>query len=277
LEQLISSKNYEIKDIEDNFNILNSNYKIALEIYTNLRKKVSLFESKLDLIEFGIYEQVYSFEKSDDYRAEQNKIIDLQKSMISNDTAVICHTNWMVEGSEAKGRAVVKVYKKLMLRAFNGESDVLISKVKWNNVNQMKERMRKLFDVINKLGGGFKVNLNIQYFDLKWKELILEHEYQTKRQQEKEEMRAIQEELREEEKAKIEFEQAQREAEKEEENYQKVLDKARKEIELAMGEKYNKLQSQIERLEIELREAQEKKERALSMAQQTKRGHVYII
>jgi hypothetical protein len=90
-------------------------------------------------------------------------------------------------------------------------------------------------------------------------------------------MRAIQEELREEEKAKIEFEQAQREAEKEEENYQKVLDKARKEIELATGEKYNKLQSQIERLEIELREAQEKKERALSMAQQTKRGHVYII
>lgn len=197
--------------------------------------------------------------------------------MISNDTAAICHTNWTVEGSEAKGRAVVKVYKKLMLRAFNGESDVLIAKVKWNNVNQMKERMQKLFDAINKLGEGFKVNLNRQYFDLKQKELILEHEYQTKRQQEKEEMRAIQEELREEEKAKREFEQAQREAEKEEANYQKALDKARKEIEVATGEKHDKLQSQIEKLEIELKEAQEKKERALSMAQQTKRGHVYII
>jgi hypothetical protein len=277
LEQLISSKNSEIKGIEDNFNTLNSNYKTALETYTNLRKEVSIFESKLDLIEFGIYEPVYNFEKSDDYRAEQNKIIDLQKSMISNDTAAICHTNWTVEGSEAKGRAVVKVYKKLMLRAFNGESDVLIAKVKWNNVNQMKERMQKLFDAINKLGEGFKVNLNRQYFDLKQKELILEHEYQTKRQQEKEEMRAIQEELREEEKAKREFEQAQREAEKEEANYQKALDKARKEIEVATGEKHDKLQSQIEKLEIELKEAQEKKERALSMAQQTKRGHVYII
>lgn len=277
LEQLISSKNSEIKGIEDNFNTLNSNYKTALETYTNLRKEVSVFESKLDLIEFGIYEPVYNFEKSDDYRSEQNKIIDLQKSMISNDTAAICHTNWTVEGSEAKGRAVVKVYKKLMLRAFNGESDVLIAKVKWNNVNQMKERMQKLFDAINKLGEGFKVNLNRQYFDLKQKELILEHEYQTKRQQEKEEMRAIQEELREEEKAKREFEQAQREAEKEEANYQKALDKARKEIEVATGEKHDKLQSQIEKLEIELKEAQEKKERALSMAQQTKRGHVYII
>jgi multidrug efflux pump subunit AcrA (membrane-fusion protein) len=83
--------------------------------------------------------------------------------------------------------------------------------------------------------------------------------------------------LREEEKAKREFEQAQKEAEKEEANYQKALDKARKEMELATGEKHDNLQSQIEKLEQELREAQEKKERAISMAQQTKRGHVYII
>jgi len=277
LDQMISSKNSEIKNVEDNFNTLNSNYQTALETYTKLRKEVSVFESKLDLIEFGIYEPVYDFEKSDDYRTEQNKIIEIQKNMINGDTAAICNANWTVEGSEAKGRTVVKVYKKLMLRAFNGECDVLIAKVKWNNINQMKERMQKLFDAINKLGQGFQVYLNNQYLDLKQKELILEHEYQTKRQQEKEEMRAIQEELREEEKAKREFEQAQREAEKEEVNYQKALDKARKEIELVTGEKHDKLQSQIEKLEQELKEAQEKKERALSMAQQTKRGHVYII
>jgi predicted nucleic acid-binding Zn-ribbon protein len=277
LEQLISAKNNDIKNIETEFNALNSNYQNALETYKNLRKEVSVFESKLDLIEFGIYEPVYDFEKSDDYREEQNKIIQIQKEMITADTAAMCNTNWTVEGSEAKGRAVVKVYKKLMLRAFNGECDVLISKVKWNNVNQMKERMQKLFDAINKLGLGFQVYLNKQYLDLKQKELILEYEYQSKRQQEKEEMRAIQEELREEEKAKREFEQAQREAEKEEATYQKALDKARKEFESTSGETHEKLQSQIEKLEQELKEAQEKKERALSMAQQTKRGHVYII
>ena len=277
LEQLISTKNIEIQNIETEFNALNSNYQNALETYKNLRKEVSVFESKLDLIEFGIYEPVYDFEKSDDYREEQNKIIQIQKEMITADTAAMCNTNWTVEGSEAKGRAVVKVYKKLMLRAFNGECDVLISKVKWNNVNQMKERMQKLFDAINKLGLGFQVYLNKQYLDLKQKELILEYEYQSKRQQEKEEMRAIQEELREEEKAKREFEQAQREAEKEEATYQKALDKARKEFESTSGETHDKLQSQIEKLEQELKEAQEKKERALSMAQQTKRGHVYII
>lgn len=277
LEQVISSKNTDIKNIETEFNTLNSNYQSALEIYKNLRKEVSVFESKLDLIEFGIYEPVYDFEKSDDYREEQNKIILIQKEMISADTAAICNTNWTVEGSEAKGRAVVKVYKKLMLRAFNGECDVLISKVKWNNVNQMKERMQKLFDAINKLGQGFQVYLNSQYLDLKRKELILEYEYQSKRQQEKEKMRAIQEELREEEKAKREFEQAQQEAEKKETVYQKALEKARKEFEASTGEKHYKLKAQIEKLEQELKKAQEKKERALSMAQQTKRGHIYII
>ena len=277
LELLVSSKLSEVKTAEANLNTLNLNYKTALETYTKLRKEIGVFESKLDLIEFGVYEPVYDFEKSDEYRTEQNKIVEKQKAMISADTAAICTTQWTVEGSESKGKAVVRVYKKLMLRAFNGECDVLTAKVKWNNVNQMKERMQKIFDAINKLGEGFKVHLNNEYFDLKRKELILEHEYQTKRQQEKEAMRAIQEELREEEKAKREFEQAQREAQKEETNYQKALDKARKEMELATGEKHDRLHAQIEKLEQELREAQEKKERALSMAQQTKRGHVYVI
>jgi len=277
LELMVSSKTSEVRTAEDNLNALNSNYKTALETYTKLRKEVGVFESKLDLIEFGVYEPVYDFEKSDEYRTEQNRIVEKQKAMVGADTAAICTTQWTVEGSEAKGKAVVRVYKKLMLRAFNGECDVLIAKVKWNNVNQMKERMQKIFDAINKLGEGFKVHLNTEYFDLKRKELILEHEYQTKRQQEKEATRAIQEELREEEKAKREFEQAQREAQKEEMNYQKALDKARKEMELATGEKHDRLQTQIENLEQELKEAQEKKERALSMAQQTKRGHVYVI
>ena len=277
LDQTIAEKNQEITKLESSLTSLNADYQSALEVYKNLRKEVSVFENKLDLIEFGIYEPIYDFEKSDDYREEQNKIIQRQKEMIANDTAAMCLTSWTVEGSEAKGKAVVKVYKKLMLRAFNGECDVLISKVKWNNVNQMKERMHKLFDAINKLGKGFQVYIDSEYLDLKEKELILEYEYQAKKQKEKEEMRAIQEELREEEKAKREFEQAQKEAEKEEALYQKALDKARKEFESSTGVKHDELQSQIEKLEQELKEAQEKKERALSMAQQTKRGHVYII
>ncbi|GAA4045104.1 DUF4041 domain-containing protein [Flavobacterium chungnamense] len=277
LNSTIENKKQSINYIQKDFDELNLNYQTALETYTRLRKDVSLYESKLDLIEFGIYEPVYDFEKSEDYRTEQNRIIEEQKLMIQSETAATCRTEWTIDGSVTKGRATTKKYIKLVLRAFNGECNSQIAKVKWNNVNQMKERIRKSYETLNKLGDGYSVSISYEFLELKLKEITLEYEFQAKRQEEKEEMRAIQEELREEEKARREFEQAQKQAEKEEETYQRALLKARQEVEKATGELQEELNSKILILEQELLIAQEKKERALSMAQQTKRGHVYII
>jgi hypothetical protein len=277
VDEAAQRRQSEIEELEIKRNELSKGYNNGLDTFTLLRKEISLFESKLDLIEYGIYEPVYDFEKSDDYREAQKKIVDKQKDLIKLDRAAICTADWTVEGSASKGKVIISRFKKLMLRAFNGESSALISKVKWNNVIQMNERLSKSYTDINKLGEGFKVSLSLEYLKLKEKELALEYEYQAKRQQEKENMRAIQDELREEEKARREFEQAQREAEKQETTFLRALEKARKEIGLVTGTEYDKLVDKITMLEIELAIAREKKERALSMAQQTKRGHVYII
>jgi hypothetical protein len=275
--ELTENQKLKAKKSENELIELNFKYSNSLETYKKLRKEVSLYESKLDLIEFGVYDPIYDFEKSEDYRTEQKIIIGLQKDMITDETAATCSTNWTVDGSEAKGKASTKRNIKLVLRAFNGESNSLIAKVKWNNVNQMKERIKKSFGAINKLGESSTISISNDYLKLKIKELTLEHEFQLKKQNEREELRAIKEEIREEERAKREFEKAQRDAEKEERNHQTALEKVRKEIGKLTGEKQEKLQEKIEKLELELKEAQERKERAISMAQQTKRGHVYII
>ncbi|MBQ0907609.1 DUF4041 domain-containing protein [Flavobacterium sp. F-328] len=277
LNSTIDNKKQSINYLQKDFDELNQKYQNSLETYTRLRKDVSLYESKLDLIEFGIYEPIYDFDKSEDYRNEQNRIIEQQKLMIQSETAATCRTEWTIDGSVAKGRATTKKYIKLVLRAFNGECNSQLAKVKWNNVNQMKERIRKSYETLNKLADGYSVSISYEFLELKLKEITLEYEFQVKRQKEKEEMRAIQEELREEEKARREFEQAQKQAEKEEETYQKALLKARKEVEKATGVLQEELNNKILILEQELLLAQEKKERAMSMAQQTKRGHVYII
>jgi len=277
LNSLIEKKKNEIKELEETILKTSSDYKQSLEIYTKLRKEISVYESKLDLIEYGMYEPIYDFDKSEDYRAEQYKIIETQKGMISNEVAAICKTKWTIDGSEAKGKASTKKYIKLTLRAFNGECDSLIAKAKWNNVNQMKERIQKSYETINKLGESQTITIQSEYLELKIKELVLEYEFQLKRQKEREELRRVQEEMREEEKVRREIEQAQKEAEKEETNYQKALEKAKKEVDLATGAKQELLLEKIKKLEEELKEAQERKERALSMAQQTKRGHVYVI
>ena len=87
--------------------------------------------------------------------------------------------------------------------------------------------------------------------------------------------------MAEERKAQQEIERAIREAEAEEVRAQKALDKARKEMESKLAqlttEQAEKYQSKIDELRDALTEAELKGQKALSMAQQTKRGHVYII
>jgi len=270
-------KRDDIDKLQSQYQELKTKYSTSKETYAKLRNEISVYENKLDLIEFGVYEPIYDFEKSDEYREEQGRMREKQKNMLYAETAAKCSINWTIDGSVAKGTASTKRLIKLTLRAFNGESDSLIAKVKWNNVNQLKERIRKSFEAINKLAENNAISISHEYYNLKLKELILEYEYQAKKQQEKEEMRAIQEELREEEKARREFEKVQREAEKEESLYSKALEKVQKELGLADTETQFKLQEQISLLEAELEEARLRKERALSMAQQTKRGHLYII
>lgn len=115
------------------------------------------------------------------------------------------------------------------------------------------------------------------YVDLKLQELHLVHEYQEKVQAEKEEQRRIREQMREEEIAQRELEKARQEAEREEKRYGDALIKARQEVELAAGEKQQKLLSQIEALQRRLEEAHANKERAIARAQMTRSGHVYVI
>ena len=166
---------------------------------------------------------------------------------------------------------------RLMARAFNGECDSIIPKVKYNNYHRIVDRMHSVYDAINKLGESQSCEISPDYFNLKIDELMLVHEYQEKLQMEKEEQHRIREQMREEARAQRELEKAQEEAQKEERRHQAALDRARREIEKSTGEKHNKLQSEIERLNELLLEAQANKERAMSRAQMTRSGHVYII
>ena len=149
--------------------------------------------------------------------------------------------------------------------------------MRYNNYSRIEDRIRSAFKAINKLGEAQTSYISLEYRDLKFEELRLVHEYQEKLQAEKEEQYRIREQMREEARAQRELEKAQQEAEKEEKRYQKALDRARREIEIATGEKHNTLEFEIERLNELLLEAQANKERAMSRAQMTRSGHVYII
>jgi hypothetical protein len=244
---------------------------------TTLKTELSGLESELDIQNYGLYQPKYDFGESQKYKDKLGQIRQSQKQMIRDKRAILCNTEWTVEGSAAKGRKMVDKQIRLMLRAFNGECDSDILKVKYNNVERIKNRISSAYKAINKLGEEQRCELNPTYLDLKLQELYLVHEYQEKLQEEREQQREIREQMREEQRAQREMEKAQIEAEKEEKRYQQALEKARREMEKATGETHDKLEGEIQRLNELLLEAQANTERAKSRASMTRSGHVYII
>ncbi|WP_437337489.1 DUF4041 domain-containing protein [Sorangium sp. So ce394] len=242
-----------------------------------LRAEQRALDEESNLQSFGFYRPRYDFSSSEIYQGKLEQIRDRQKQMLKDKAAAICRTVWTVNGSAAEGRKQVSQTLKLILRAFNGESDAAIAKVSYKNVNVMESRIKKSWEVINGLVGVQACEITKAYLDLKLQELYLAYEYQEKVQAEKEEQRRIREQMREEEIAQRELEKARLEAEREEQRYEEALRKAQEEVERAAGAKQLKLQSQIEALQKKLEEAHANKERAISRAQLTRSGHVYVI
>lgn len=249
---------------------------LSIEI-SSLESKLRSLEEQDFLEDFGFYESKYDFQEADDYKHRLNQIRAKQKKMIKGKKAAVCHTEWKVGGSVKEGQRMTNDFLKLVLRAFNGECDTAIMKVKYNNIETMENRIRKVYRDLNKLSKTTQCEITRDFFRLKLEELWLTHEYQEKRYQEKEEQRLIREQMREEEKALRELEKAKQEAEKEERRYQDALQKARIEVTSATGTAQEKLLQQIKELQNRLTEAEANKERAFSQAQLTKSGHVYII
>jgi hypothetical protein len=243
---------------------------------TALRGQMESVEETLDLQSYGFYHTRYGFEDSARYASEIDRIRKLQKQMLKSGTATHFDANMTLDGSATKGLKMMKQQAKLMLRAFNGECDSTITSVRFNNVEKMETRIRKSFEAINKLGKSKHTRLADEYMKLKHEELFLVHEHRKQLEAEREEQRALREQMREEERAQQEFERAQVEAEREEEMKALALEKARLELSHAHGVETAGLQSEVERLEADLRDVLERK-RAIALAQVTRAGHVYIL
>ncbi|KAF2510504.1 DUF4041 domain-containing protein [Flavobacterium arcticum] len=277
LEEEIDIRKASINKADDRLKDLNENYKSAFKVYEELQNQISIYKDDIEIGSFGLYERKFNFDTSETYKLSIQENYNSQKKLVKEDKAVYCHTEWTVNGSRVEGRKQTNHYKKLMLYAFNGECDAIIAKVRWNNATKSQERILKTFESINKLGSVHNINISSEYLNCKIEELLLTHEYEEKKNEEKEEQRQIREMIREEEKAQRDFDRAKKIAEEEEAKFKKALDRARLELGIASPQDILSLNEQIASLEQQLIDAQQKRERAIAMAQLTKIGHIYVI
>lgn len=233
---------------------LSIEYTEAYQRLDEIKKQLALYEESLELNEIGVYEPHFSFDTSERYKAEIKQVREQQKIVLKNKRAVICNTEWRVGESSSEGTKMINKTIKLTIKAFNGECDVAIANVEWNNLDKMKGRIEKAFHDINKINELNHAFIQQEYLNLKLRELQLAFEYKDKKRQEKEEQAELKRQMREE--AKLEEEQ--RKAEKEEDKYENLLLKAQREASRATGDKMNRLNAEIAELEQKLAEAHAK-------------------
>jgi hypothetical protein len=167
---------------------------------------------------------------------------------------------------------------RFVVDAFNGKVDSILSRVKTDNYGTLEQQIKDAFSLVNLNGMAFRSARILEpYLTARLEELRLAVVVQEIRERDREEQRRIKEQIREEEKARREFERAIRDAEKEEDMLRKAMEKIQQSVDKASAEQKVKFEAQLAELQGRLLAAEEKNQRALSMAQQTRSGHVYII
>ncbi|MBL1218179.1 MAG: DUF4041 domain-containing protein [Planctomycetes bacterium] len=193
------------------------------------------------------------------------------------------HTKVLIKTGQASSCQYVEASRRegaerFVLDAFNGKVDSILSKVRHNNHGKLEQEIHDAFTIVNHGGRAFRdARITDEYLAARLAELKWAATAQELKKQEQEEQRRIREQIREEEKARREYEKAMREAAKEEDMLRKAMAKAQKQIVAATEEQRAEFEAQLAELNQKLQEAEERNQRAISMAQQTRRGHVYII
>lgn len=192
------------------------------ELDAKIKEKESqlvTFDDAILVQDFGLYEPRFDFASSTQFKDRLKQCRDRQKEQIKRINKSTESTQWTVNGSAAKGRKMVKETTKLLLRAYNGECDEIVRKVKTTNVNKSIEQVYKTAETINKLGSTMGISIPRSFMQLKEEEVRLAYEFAQQKEREKEALREAREREREERKLAQEIAAERKKLEKERKQY----------------------------------------------------------
>lgn len=270
---IVKLKKIEV-DIEEQESVL----KQRKDELNKVLSKIDLYSRVNEYSECGHFEMPeYLYETSLRFAEEIKTVREKQKELIKSKTAIESAQGVMIVPDKVQNRRIIEGQVKLMLTAFNIDCDLLIAKVRPSNYARILERIEKLANSLEKSAALLHCGINLEYVKLKFEECRLQYQFVLKKKEEQEEQRLIKEQIREEQRALKEYEKALAQAEKEERMYREMLERAKKELSQSSEEDRMIAEQKIADLERQLSDALEKEERAKSMAEQTRKGHVYVI
>lgn len=247
--------------------------KVAHEIKTLELEKKNLISEIEDLSKESIVIAT-NFVIDNEITSEEykNKLIVLKSKiseLIKSDEALLINST--------ENKKAIRDNSKQILRCFESESTALIKSATTKNIDAQREKINKSFENINKIFEVDGIKLAISLLEYKLEELNLTYAFQLKKEQEKEEQKAIREQMLEEEKVRREIEREKAKIEKEEMQFKNEITKLMGYLQKSTDLDKQLYIDKIKELEEKLKLVEKDKENVLEREQNTRAGYVYII
>jgi len=167
---------------------------------------------------------------------------------------------------------------KQIVRCFNSECDNVIMNISSKNIDSMRNKISRSFESLNNIFEIDGIQLNEEVLEYKLEELNLIYTYEIKKEQEREQQKAIKEQMIEEEKVRREIEKQKAKIEKDQMQFTNEITK----LMAYMQKTQNDIEKQlyidkIKDLESKLNELEKEKETVLEREANARAGFVYII
>lgn len=213
----------------------------------------------------------YESLKSDEIKNQLVLLKNNQDELVKGEKALVVTNN-------SDKKRVVDSQKKQILRCFNAETVSLIGGVTVKNVDSVRTKIQRSYDALNKIFEVDGVQISPEYLASKLEELSLVYAYMVKVEEEKEQKKAIREQMVEEEKVRREIEREKQKIEKEESQFNAEVKKLMAYMQKSKDDVEKQLYiDKIKELEEKLKGLAADKENVLQREQNTRAGFVYII
>lgn len=183
----------------------------------------------------------------------------------------------VITPSNLNNREANNLTKKILV-PIESEVTGLLNKLTISNVDSTREKIIRTFDKINKLFKNDGAQLKKELLELKLEELELNYSYIVKVNDEKEQQKAIKEQMIEEEKVRREIEREKKRIDKEERQFNSEITKLMTYMQKSNSDVEKELYAdKIQELENKLKELETVKENVLQRELNTRAGYVYVI
>ncbi|MEX1199680.1 MAG: DUF4041 domain-containing protein [Methylophaga sp.] len=273
--QPIEEANNRLEEVKKSYATLQNNYRQMLANLKRMEKLNIRYNIGVGTADPERYITTGTSRSLPELEQELAITKDNIKKMVKDKKACICEMgdNFTVNGKKSEAKKLFNREVKLRLRCFDNEVNSALALADWNNINRLIERIRTAFADINDAGRIVKTFIQKDYLELRIKEVRLAYEVKQLKADLKEDEREERRMAREAEREEARIKASAKKAEEQRKRMEKLVEK-----ELANIEKATEEQRQILALhQQELELLRQKEARAISMAQLTRSGYVYII